>query len=122
MDKKKWGFFTEFESAGDLNNDGLTDVGVTPGIGHAALIFFYKTLMVVLLEMMILNFEGSTPFTLDFSDLDGDGIDEIITVDYGGGNIPDEDDHEIRIYKFDNSSNRFELHFQQMNQMLMIGV
>jgi len=60
----------------------------------------------------ILNFEGWTPFTLDFSDLDGDGIDEIITADYGGGNIPNEDDHEIRIYKFDNSTNKFELHFQ----------
>ena len=63
-------------------------------------------------EQFLFLLSSFVPFTLDFSDLDGDGIDEIITADYGGGNVPNEDDHEIRIYKFDNSTNKFELHFQ----------
>ena len=111
-DPDEMGYF-HGTGAGDLNNDGLTDVGLTPGIGHAGInIFLQNSDGSFTRNDEILNFEGMTPFTLDFSDLDGDGVDEIITADYGGGNITDEDDHEIRIYKFDNSTNKFELHFQ----------
>ncbi len=100
-------------TSGDLNGDGLQDVGGTPGINHDGInIFVQKTNGTFERVDDILNFEGATPFTLDFHDFDNDGIDEIVTADYGGGSVPDSDDHEIRIYKFDPSTRRFELNFK----------
>ncbi len=99
--------------AGDLNNDGLTDVGVTPGISHAGINLFLQNQDGSFTRKdELLNFNGFTPFTLDFADLIGDGIDEIITADYGGGTAPTGEEHEIRIYKFNATEEEFQLHFQ----------
>lgn len=100
--------------AGDLNNDGLTDVGVTPGLANQGVnIFIQNQDGSFTRSNELLDTNGAeTPFTLDFADLTGDGIDEIITADYGGGGTPDEDAHEIRIYKYNSSVGKFELHFQ----------
>lgn len=98
---------------GDINGDGLLDIGVTPGINHNGINLFIQNPDGSFdRKDELLEFVGFTPFTIDFADLDGDNLDEIITADYGGGNIPDEDDHEIRIYKYDQSSEKFKLHFQ----------
>lgn len=101
---------------GDINGDGLLDVGVTPGINSEGINLFIQNMDGSFYRNDdFLNFdEGSTgnPFTLDFADLDNDGLDEIITADYGGGSIPDDNDHEIKIYKYDSSSEKFNLHFQ----------
>lgn len=99
--------------AGDLNNDGLTDIGVTPGISHAGINLFLQNQDGSFTRTdALLNFNGFTPFTLDFADLTGDGIDEIITADYGGGTAPTGEEHEIRIYKFNATEEEFQLHFQ----------
>lgn len=99
--------------SGDINGDGLIDVGLTPGIDHAGINLFVQ------------NSDGSfdrqdqllppvepSPFTLDFADVDNDGIDEIITADYGGGGVPDADDHEIRVYKLNSDTGIFDQIFQ----------
>jgi len=106
------GFF-HGTTAGDINGDGLQDVGGTPGIDHEGINIFIKNSSGFYdRNDEILNFEGDTPFTLDFHDFDKDGIAEIVTADYGGGSTPDDDDHEIRIFKFDSSTNKFELNFK----------
>jgi len=107
------GFF-HGTTAGDLNGDGLQDVGGTPGVDHEGInIFFKNSSGSYDKNDEILNFEGDTPFTLDFHDFDKDGISEIVTADYGGGGTPDSDDHEIRVYKYNNSTNKFELNFKE---------
>jgi len=107
------GFF-HGTTAGDLNGDGLQDVGGTPGVDHEGInIFFKNSSGSYDRNDEILNFEGDTPFTLDFHDFDKDGIAEIVTADYGGGGTPDSDDHEIRVYEYNNSTNKFELNFKE---------
>ena len=63
--------------------------------------------------MMSFGIALDNPFTLDFSDLDNDGIDEIITANYGGGD-PSQDPllNNIRVYKFNQSSGLFEIDFR----------
>jgi len=101
---------------GDINGDGLLDAGFTPGINSEGInIFLQNQDGSFYRDDDILNFdEGSSgyPFTIDFADLDNDGLDEIITADYGGGSIPDNNDHEIKIYKYDPTSEKFNIHFQ----------
>jgi hypothetical protein len=67
--------------------------------------------------------ENNQPFTLDFSDLDNDGVDEIITADYGGGN-PSQNSllNNIRVYKFDQTSGRFEIEFKSNTPAAFYGV
>ena len=106
------GFF-HGTTAGDLNGDGLQDVGGTPGIDHEGINIFIKNSSGSYERKdSLLNFSGAVPFALDFHDFDDDGIAEIITADYGGGSTPDADDHEIRVYKYDNSTQKFELSFK----------
>ena len=106
------GFF-HGTTSGDLNGDGLQDAGGSPGINHSGInIFLQKSDGSFERRDEILNFEGPMPFALDFHDFDKDGLAEIVTADYGGGSIPDSDDHEIRVYKFDVSTGKFELTFQ----------
>jgi len=99
--------------SGDINGDGLIDVGLTPGIDHAGINLFLQNADGSFTRQdELLNFVGFTPFTLDFADVDNDGIDEIITADYGGGGAPDADDHEIRVFKFNNVTGIFDQIFQ----------
>ena len=103
-------------SSGDLNGDGLQDIGGTPGINHDGTnIFIQKSNGNFDRDDSLINFEGNHPFCIDFHDLTGDGINEIIWADYGGGTATDDDDHEIRVYKFDNSTQKFELFFKDNN-------
>ncbi len=100
---------------GDINGDGLLDVGTSPNAGQNTLKLYTQesdgtfTNNDNLLELV----ENNQPFTLDFSDLDNDGIDEIITADYGGGD-PSQDPllNNIRVYKFNQSSGLFEIDFR----------
>lgn len=100
---------------GDINGDGLLDVGAAPNAGQNTLKLYTQesdgsfTNNDNLLELV----ENNQPFTLDFSDLDNDGIDEIITANYGGGD-PSQDPllNNIRVYKFNQSSGLFEIDFR----------
>ena len=92
-DEENRGFYhgTTF---GDLNNDGLLDVGGAPGQWYeqenkwSLKTFMQKDGMQFENNDQIFEYNDSghsLPFTLGFADLFGDEYGEIITADYGGG-------------------------------------
>ena len=102
---------------GDINNDGLMDFAGTPGINHNRLnIFVQESEGVFRKRDELININGFyhfSPFTIEFANLYGDERDEIIIADYGGGTTPpDSDDHEIAVYSFDPSTQKYELKFK----------
>ena len=110
------GFFHGI-TMGDINKDGLMDFAGTPGINHNRLnIFVQESEGVFRKRDELININGfyhTTPFTIEFADLFGDERDEIIIADYGGGTAPpDSDDHEIAVYSFDLSTQKYELKFK----------
>jgi hypothetical protein len=110
------GFFHGI-TMGDINKDGLMDFAGTPGINHNRLnIFVQESEGVFRKRDELININGfyhTTPFTIEFADLFGDERDEIIIADYGGGTAPpDSDDHEIAVYSFDPSTQKYELKFK----------
>lgn len=111
---------------GDLNNDGLLDVGGTPGwygrpsdyaetYGENAIkIFLQNNDGSFIVSDSILNYGNSNPpFTFDFANVFGDERDEIITADYGGGDpYANSELNQIRIYAFNSTTGKFELHWK----------
>lgn len=107
---------------GDLNNDGLLDVGGTPGwygrppeYGQNAIkIFTQNSNGQFDVADSILNYgNDNPPFTFDFANIYGDSRDEIITADYGGGDPNSNSDlNQVRVYAYDNSTQKFELHWK----------
>ena len=105
-------------SMGDLNKDGLLDVGGTPGIftGNGINLFFQQPNGTFKLNDNLINQHTNgayyTPFSLEFEDVFGDQRSEIITANYGGNSIPGIDDHQLRIFGFDEQTGKFELKFK----------
>ena len=103
-------------TAGDLNGDGLVDFGGVPSAPEYK-IFIQESAGNFAKKNELIDFNNSAsgiPFAWDFSDLDGDGIDEIITADYGGKYYNENTNNKINnitIYKFNSSSNKFEISF-----------
>jgi len=104
-------------TAGDLNGDGLIDFGGVPNDPEYK-IFVQESPGNFVKKNELIDFSnypaGGYPFTWDFSDLDGDGIDEIITADYGGNYYDETTNNKINnitIYKFNSTSNKFEVSF-----------
>ena len=103
---------------GDINGDGLLDVGSAPNAGQNTLKIYTQELDGTFTnnDDLLQLVDNIQPFTLDFSDLDNDGIDEIITANYGGGD-PSQDPllNNIRVYKYSSSSEQFEINFMSNN-------
>lgn len=93
---------------GDLNGDGLMDIGGAPNfLGNDFVSIFMNTNTgdFSLKDNFVEKVDGWEPFTLDFHDLDDDGIDEIITADYGS---PDPQlNNNIRVYKYSAEEDKF---------------
>lgn len=110
-------------SMGDLNKDGLLDVGGTPGrlrpiSGYDLDIFYQESVnqfkFVDSSIPSVVN-DFNVPFTLEFEDLFGDSRAEIITADYGGSIPPGVNDNEIRIFSFDEQTNKYVQRFKANN-------
>ena len=108
---------------GDLNKDGLLDIGGTPGrlrpdTGYDLDIFYQESVNQFKFVDNSIPSDGRTfgaPFTLEFEDLFGDARAEIITANYGGGAIPGPDDHEMRVFSFDEQTNKYVQKFKANN-------
>ncbi len=108
---------------GDLNKDGLLDIGGTPGrlrpeTGYDLDIFYQESVNQFKFVDNSIPSDVRTfgvPFTLEFEDLFGDARAEIITADYGGSPIPDADDNEIRVFSFDEQTNKYVQKFKGNN-------
>jgi uncharacterized repeat protein (TIGR02543 family) len=120
-DEENRGFYhgTTF---GDLNNDGLLDIGGAPGQWYeqenkwSLKIFMQKEGMQFENNDLVFEYNEtghSLPFTLGFADLFGDGYGEIITADYGGGDpYSDSKLNRIEIFKYDSSEKKYVKHFE----------
>ena len=107
---------------GDLNNDGLLDIGGAPGqdMGNATWntkVFLQKEGMTFENKDVIFNYMEKTgnnpPFTLAFSDLFGDEYGEIITANYGGGDPKSDNNlNRIEIFKYDIDKGEYVKHFE----------
>lgn len=110
-------------SMGDLNKDGLLDIGGTPGrlrpdTGYDLDIFYQESVNQFKFVDNSIPSDGRTfgaPFTLEFEDLFGDARAEIITANYGGGPTPGPDDHEIRVFSFDEQTSKYVQKFKGNN-------
>ena len=107
---------------GDLNNDGLLDVGGAPGQWYenenkwSIKVFMQKQNMQFENRDIIFDYNEtghSLPFTLGFADLFGDEYGEIITADYGGGDpFSDSRLNRIEVFKYDASQGKYIKHFE----------
>jgi len=106
-DEKNMAYFHGI-TAGDLNGDGLIDVGSAPGMGEHSIKTFLQNK-----DGSFTNNDSSVqsvtnynhPLTLEYVDLNNDGIDEIITADYGHS---EDKMNNIMVYTFNKSNGKFE--------------
>ena len=101
-------------SMGDINGDGRIDVGGAPNAGSQNLKLFVQNENgdFNVEDNLLRLIDGNQPFSLDFHDLDGDSIDEIITASYGGGD-PNTDSslNNLRVYRYNPDTAIFEIDF-----------
>lgn len=108
---------------GDLNKDGLLDVGGVPGrwdpnYGYSIQIFLQNTDGTFTNDPFFICRDVppnycDVPFTLAFADVMGDDRDEVILADYGGGDPFINDKlNRVWVYAYQDSSEKFELHFE----------
>ena len=102
-------------SMGDLNNDGLLDIGGTPGKEYSGINIFLQEGIGKFKKLENLVPTINNPFSLEFEDLFGDARAEIITANYGGGAVPGPDDHEIRVFSFDEQTSKYVQKFNGNN-------
>lgn len=111
---------------GDLNKDGLLDIGGTPGSwksiekGWDLDLFYHESIdQFKFVDNSIPNhgpvWAQTAPFTLEFEDLFGDSRAEIITANYGGSTPPADNDNEIRVFSFDDQSSKYVERFKANN-------
>lgn len=108
---------------GDLNKDGLLDVGGVPGrwdpdYGYSVGIFlqaldgsFTYDPFFICRNLKYKNCD--VPFSLSFANVMGDDRDEVILADYGSGDpYMNNKLNRIWVYAYQDSSEKFELHFE----------
>ena len=103
---------------GDLNSDGLMDIGGAPA--SPIKIFLQNNDKSFEVSDSLINYGNiNSPFTLNFADVFGDNRDEIITADYGGGDPSNNSElNQIRIYSYDDITEKFELHWKSNNSTI----
>ena len=103
---------------GDLNSDGLMDIGGAPA--SPIKIFIQNNDKSFEVSDDLINYGNiNSPFTLNFADVFGDSRDEIITADYGAGDPSNNSElNQIRIYSYDDSTEKFELHWKSNNSTI----
>ena len=103
---------------GDLNSDGLMDIGGAPA--SPIKIFIQNNDKSFEVSDDLINYGNiNSPFTLNFADVFGDSRDEIITADYGAGDPSNNSElNQIRIYSYDDTTEKFELHWKSNNSTI----
>jgi hypothetical protein len=110
---------------GDINGDGLLDVGGAPNPGTNNLKLFVQQPNgeFIVADSLLQTIDRHQPFSLEFFDLDKDGTDEIITASYGGGDPSvDEDLNNIRVYKYNVQTKSFEISFKSNSPTALYSI
>ena len=93
-------------TAGDINGDGLTDIGGVPAPDYRLYVQNQDGTFSNQRNIWSYSDSNDTPFTIAFIDVDGDGRDEIITADYGEQN--QNQLNNVQTYKYNDKNERFE--------------
>jgi hypothetical protein len=103
-------------TGGDVNGDGLIDVGGAPqwdfDSNSGVMLFLQNQDGSFEKSDSLINFpdDYSNPFTVEFADVMGDEKAEIITADYGEPNNESKQNH-VMVFAFDDETRKYELHF-----------
>ena len=93
---------------GDINGDGLLDIGGCPAPNIKLFLNNGNNTFIDKDEYISFPQNVSFPFSIEFEDLDGDEIDEIITASYGdANNTPESEQNSIRVFKYNDTQNKF---------------
>lgn len=101
-------------TGGDLNGDGLIDIGAAPSHFEkpsGVMTFLQNTDGSFRNEDTLVTFPKgyNAPFTLEYVDLNGDGRDEIITADYGHSPENQADKmNNVMVFSYNPSKGKFE--------------
>ena len=93
-------------TAGDINGDGLTDIGGVPAPDYRLYVQNQDGTFSNQRNIWSYSDSNDNPFTIAFIDVDGDGRDEIITADYGEQN--QNQLNNVQTYKYNDKNERFE--------------
>jgi hypothetical protein len=100
-------------TGGDLNRDGLIDIGSAPSQIENK--YSVKTFIQTKdgrfsnQDSLVKFIDGyNRPFTLEYIDLNGDGIDELVTADYGPPPNQPEKMNNVMVYTLNKSTGKFE--------------
>ena len=103
-------------TGGDVNGDGLVDVGGAPQWDFdnetGIMLFLQKQDDSFTKSDSLINYPDGywAPFSVEFADVMGDEKDEIITADYGTPYDESKENH-VMVFSYDEDTEKYELHF-----------